>query len=713
MANKRNIKNVTIWNKNYIITENRKIGGGGNADVYEVVDKNTNKTYALKVLKKHFYEPKSRFRDEIRIMKKCKSISGVLPIIDSSSKFLQYVMPIAEPITKSLDKEYRDTQEFIEDVLTAVVQLSSTLSVLHSRNISHRDIKPQNIYFYNGIYCFGDFGLVSFPNNSNELTRSDRNLGPIFTIAPEMKRDPKNSDGKKADVYSLAKTMWILLTGEDKGFDGVYDYRDKKHGLRYFEKFRNMHLVELENLLKVSTSNDPFERPTICEFKTRLENYLKILNDFTAAQKSDWDFINKQLFPFGQTSSVWNDIDRIVDVLNLIGASPAYNHMMFSNRGGLDFKYATLANEEGCIYIYDTSRYCHIVKPKCLISESFKSDYTWNYFLLELAELEPVFGSDLEYEELIEDYPANYISSENWQYRVYDYEDGTPLPSEAKLVYRYTKGKFLFVLKSGPYNAITGTYDGRHGDCDSEEFKQYIEHLLTTTEKLKNLGHDKYSTLKSRAFSKNPFKKENSKTTEKEPNYPDEFIEKNYSKWCFYELIKGYDTNKNLCKYYIEFTYHRSFDLSSLLDCSAYYLCKDGHFRKLEKDNNDVFSINDRNLAIKIGISIELEIIKICSKNGFDEPFENLVSIVLDRNHFKPSHMFTKSEIENEMRNADDRYSNQLVIDEYGYAHVIRNNIYGHTYPVSLEEWHAGNLYVGKYSKLNTLDDNYKICLEA
>ena len=139
-----------------------------------------------------------------------------------------------------------------------------------------------------------------------------------------------------------------------------------------------------------------------------LENYLSILDDFTASQKSDWDFLNKNLFPFGQSSSKWQDTECIIDVLNLIGTSPAYNHMMFSGNGGLDFKYATPANESGCIYIYDTSGYCNIVKPKNLIAETFKGKSEWNYFLLELDDMKYIFDGTHEYEQLVEDYPANY-----------------------------------------------------------------------------------------------------------------------------------------------------------------------------------------------------------------------------------------------------------------------------------------------------------------
>jgi hypothetical protein len=41
-------------------------------------------------------------------------------------------------------------------------------------------------------------------------------------MAPEMKRESSNADLAKVDVYSLAKTLYILLTNNDKCFDGQY-----------------------------------------------------------------------------------------------------------------------------------------------------------------------------------------------------------------------------------------------------------------------------------------------------------------------------------------------------------------------------------------------------------------------------------------------------------------------------------------------------------
>ncbi len=575
-------------------------------------------------------------------------------------------MPVAQPITDVLHKDDSDTIEFIVTVISAFIQLSQTLSELHQKNIAHRDIKPANLYYYDNCFCFGDFGLVEFPESNNALTRSDKALGAIFTMAPEMKRDPKHSDGKKADVYSLAKTLWIILSGEEKGFEGVYNFNDKQHGLRFIDKFQMIHLVELEALLQKSTNNSPEERPTIQQFKSALENYISILDDDDLSQKSDWEFLNKYLFPFGQESAVWRNLDKIIEVLNIVGTSPAYNHMLLSTKGGLDFKKAEKANEEGCIYVYDTLGICYLCKPKCLIYESFAEKYTWNYFLLELEELEPIFADIYDRETLIEDYPGNYVSAQYSQYGVYDYDEGTPLPEGFKTLCRYLRGKFLFVLKGGPYNHINGTYDGRHGQCTSDKFRKYIERLIDITQVAVLKGFSEEKVLRSRIFDKNPF----------------------------------------------VFEEERTIDFSDILCEEHLYLCKDGFIRRQNADNsNECYWVSNREAAIEISNNINQLVGSLCRDNGYDEPIIRVFAIEFKQGQKKPTHLFTKEELKNAMQKADDRVHNQLIIDENGYIKVIRD--YGHTYPVSHEAWDAGNCYVGKYSNLSTLDEDYMAALDA
>lgn len=176
----------------------RKLGKGGNA-IVQVVEDPSHVEYALKKLnenKKHKIrrEKEQRFINEICILKNwANKIEGIMPIIKFSKREYWYTMPIAKPVIEHI----KDKHLSLNIIIEYFIGLCYTMSKLHKNDVSHRDIKPDNIYFFNNRFYIGDFGLVDFPDNNNNLTRSDRGLGAIFTIAPEMKRDPKHADGKK------------------------------------------------------------------------------------------------------------------------------------------------------------------------------------------------------------------------------------------------------------------------------------------------------------------------------------------------------------------------------------------------------------------------------------------------------------------------------------------------------------------------------------
>lgn len=692
-----------------------ELGEGGNAKVFRVKDKLTGKECALKSLENRGKEKVARFNDEIKIISEnAVSIGGMIPIIKATKEEYWYTMPIAIPITKYIDEK----QLGYEYIIKGVIQLAETLSMLHKKGIAHRDIKPSNIYYYRDGFAFGDFGLVEFPDNPNDFTRSDRGLGAIFTIAPEMKRDPKHADGKKADVFSLAKTAWMFLTGDEKGFDGTYNFLDKSISLRFNPKFKAVHLVELEEVLTKATDNNPDNRPTINEFKKQLEIWLEVIDDFEKSQLSSWGFLNKYLFGVNAPeSSKWTNRESIINILNTIGTIPVYNHMLLSDRGGLDFGRAEVANEEGCIYIYDTIGFCFLVKPKCLCYEGFEGDFRWNYFLLELDNLEPVFKENdvVSYEYLVEDYPSHYVSAKYEQYGVYDYDSGEKLPEGWKSVRRYLKGKFLIVLKSGPYNKITSTYDGRHGMCSNLQFRSYIESMMEFIDKMVQLGENEYTVLNSKPLRENPFCEE-----VEEKYYPEttesksakQFIIDNHNQWCFKELLAENEAKSNI-RFYISYKV-RDGSIFSILSEEIEYLCKDGYIKKLESDQKEeIYYFYDRSEAIKVFENCNKLMQDICEKEQLMLPeFESFISLNFERCG-KPKHIFTKGEICELMRNADDRIDNMLVIDEDGYAKIIQNIEDGYLYPVSHESWNAGNVYVGKYSKLGSLEEDYISSLQG
>ncbi len=714
------IRKKNSWEEKYDIIG--ELGKGGNATVYLVKNIANGREYALKVLTSGGDEKCNRFKNEICTMSEnCKSIAGIMPIIDFSCEDYWYVMPIAEPIMNYVHENKLN----LETIALGIISLCETLEALHNKGISHRDIKPDNIYFYNQRFTFGDFGLVTFPSNSKGFTCSDKALGAVFTIAPEMKRDPKNSNGLKADVFSLAKTFWMLLTFKERGFDGVYDYLDKSHSLGFIKKYSNVHLAEIHELLRDSTDNTPDNRPSITEFKNRLKKWMEIYSDPNKSQASDWHFLNKQLFGINPPdSSSWRDLDKIVNVLNIIGQSPAYNHMLFHDQGGLDFSYAERASEEGCIKLYDTIGFCYIVKPQNLYFESFDGNFEWNYFLLEFGGLEPIFLKDIAIceELLLEDAPSHYLKADYVKYGVSDYDTGEQLPDKYQIVKRYTQGKFLFVMKSGPYNCIPSAYDGRHGQCESHIFKEYVAMIskhysrifqeLKSNEGAPHLNDEclREAILKSDAFTHNPFEIDSKKDDAIIPEYFDGENEVDISNINLGKLPQHHIVSYSPAIYLFKLSkmVHKIGDLSQLD-----YLSVDGTFCENNETNQDYYYSCNRREAIYLAGELQKMLEKELKRLGLKEDYisEYKISIVIQKSG-APTHLFTKQEIEELMRNADDRKDNQLVIDENGYAHIIDGK-YAKLYPVRHEKWDAGNVYVGKYSSLSTLDDDYISSLQG
>jgi serine/threonine protein kinase len=372
-----------------------------------------------------------------------KDIDGVLPILDfflpeeNEEKYPWYVMPIAEPLEKYLaEKQY-------EEAIMAITSIASTLIELHERGISHRDIKPANLLVYDGNFYLGDFGLVDYPEKT-DITSTGDAIGAKWTMAPEMRRQGKDADGKPADVYSLAKTLWILISGNNKGFDGQYN-PDGIHGLEklkltaqddipYFsEEYRpTIFIKPLDELLVESIDDNPKKRPTMVQFLDKLKWWSENYKDFQTRNPLEWQELQKQLFPSSMPQRViWENIEDIVYVLNLIGSIRALNHMFYPTGGGMDLEGARLGLEPSTIELIIDDKVVEIIKPKRLIFESFEFDAEWNYFRIETDELNPtgIDESSSTREELVEIAPLEYISRTYWDEGYYDDER---LPSESR-----------------------------------------------------------------------------------------------------------------------------------------------------------------------------------------------------------------------------------------------------------------------------------------
>lgn len=222
-------------------------------------------------------------------------------------------------------------KNFTLDEKVEVIQMLLNMLVnLHQNGIAHRDIKPANILYYNGKFVLSDFGLVYFKRKKFK-TPVGKKVGAKQTIAPQMEKDAQSADRYKADVYSMAKTIWIILTGDEFSFGGQY-IANSEIGLSRKLKC-NKYLYPLDKLLAQCTDYTESTRPTAEEMAKRFEEWIQINKNWSKENLMQWKEIQEQLFPtIIPTHAEWKNVEDIVNVLRLLGKYESLNHMFFLMR---------------------------------------------------------------------------------------------------------------------------------------------------------------------------------------------------------------------------------------------------------------------------------------------------------------------------------------------------------------------------------------------
>lgn len=238
----------------------RRLGGGGNGEVWQ--GRRGHASAAVKILRRAKGAALQRFRDEIAAQKRLSDVPGVLPILDSfldasdGSDRAWLATPVAAPLGEAL-------KEGLPEAVACVSSIATTLVTVHARGFAHRDVKPENIFLRNGNWELGDFGLVHFPGKT-ATTRGAKKLGPMHFIAPEMLNAPDGADGCAADVYSLAKCLWVLATRQRFPLPGQLQRRIPRMRLSTFAG--DLRAYPLDELLDRATHFDPSKRPSMEEF---------------------------------------------------------------------------------------------------------------------------------------------------------------------------------------------------------------------------------------------------------------------------------------------------------------------------------------------------------------------------------------------------------------------------------------------------------------
>ena len=201
------------------------LGEGGMGAVYDVVDVESGRPFALKVVLEASAEHVKRFEREGKATMRIVSDHVVRVIevgtIDGKVPFM--VMDRLEGETLKALVELAPLDERM--VADLMLQACEGLAHAHALGIVHRDVKPSNLFVLEGtsppvlkVLDFGIPRMTSFEAYENHgqtatmtVTESTQLLGSPQYTSPEQLQSPSGVD-ERADIWSLGVSMYYALT---------------------------------------------------------------------------------------------------------------------------------------------------------------------------------------------------------------------------------------------------------------------------------------------------------------------------------------------------------------------------------------------------------------------------------------------------------------------------------------------------------------------
>lgn len=221
---------------------------------------------------------RSRLKREYEITKSCSDIGSIIRVFDFDSSNCSYTMEKADYTLA----DYIEESELTEDSKFNILrQILHTMSLVHQRDVLHRDLSPTNVFFVNGIIKIADFGLGKNLNTlTSHQTMDTSSFGQLFYCAPEQLTLLKDAD-KRSDVYSLGRIINFVMTKNPYIFShSLRSVSEKATNLE--PDYRYQDATEMLNALNswLSIRSDETFKKTIWEkidqgvFDDDIENYI-------------------------------------------------------------------------------------------------------------------------------------------------------------------------------------------------------------------------------------------------------------------------------------------------------------------------------------------------------------------------------------------------------------------------------------------------------
>src|SRR2546427_185138 len=205
-----------------------KIGEGGMGEVYLAQDTQLDRLVAIKILSTEIARDQQRlyrFLQEARAASKLKS-ANVVHIYEIGEVEGHHLIAMEYVEGEPLSKKIGGRPMEVPEIIRTGIQIARALDEAHSKGVTHRDIKPQNIIVTsNAEVKVLDFGLAKLSSlpapaadltpNSELATKVKTNPGVVMGTVNYM--SPEQAMGRdvdhRTDLFSFGVVLYEMATG--------------------------------------------------------------------------------------------------------------------------------------------------------------------------------------------------------------------------------------------------------------------------------------------------------------------------------------------------------------------------------------------------------------------------------------------------------------------------------------------------------------------
>lgn len=207
---------IVIENSGVEYVNLKLIGEGSYAQVFRYFDRNYQKNYALKRAKKDLNDKEiNRFKREYEQMKGLNS-PYIVEVFGYIEKKKEYTLEFMDISLHNYIMDNNTKLSFLERK-KIVNQIIKAFSYIHSKQLLHRDISPNNILLklYDDVIVvkISDFGLVKLPESN--LTSANTKLKGCFND-PNLSFEGFENYEMVHETYALTRLLYFVMTGKTR-----------------------------------------------------------------------------------------------------------------------------------------------------------------------------------------------------------------------------------------------------------------------------------------------------------------------------------------------------------------------------------------------------------------------------------------------------------------------------------------------------------------